>query len=107
MDYKAGKMTFVRLVALCHSCHNYIHDGRMMMMVDQGVMSEEKYYDIERHGINLLNSNGLPSRARRPKGPIAEWNKFRMVFEGKEYGPSSKNYSEWLAGKWKDWKPDR
>ena len=29
VNYKLGEVKFIKVVALCHSCHNYIHDGRL------------------------------------------------------------------------------
>jgi len=78
----------------------------MEMLVDQGEMEESKYKDIMKHGLSVIKKAGLQREyENRHKSTSVEWNKFRLVFNGKEYGPSSNNYSEWLAGKWKTWRP--
>ena len=38
--YANGKVEFKTCVSLCHSCHNFIHDGRMQMMVKSGEFLE-------------------------------------------------------------------
>jgi len=100
-DYEAGRLTLKEIVPLCHSCHNYIHSGRMAMMLDSGEMTEEMYLDILAHGDRLIK--GL----KRPEAPLtcAEWPDWRMVIDGKRYGPSTPNMSAWLRGEWKNWKP--
>ena len=34
INYGLGRVEYVGTCALCHACHNYIHDGRMLMMVE-------------------------------------------------------------------------
>ena len=34
-----------------------------------------------------------------------QWQDWRLVFEGKAYGPSTSCYEDWESGLWKDWKP--
>lgn len=108
-DYKKGTITFQRLVALCHSCHQFIHDGRMKMLVDAGEMDEEKYRAILRHGHRLLKEAGLLSRynTRHSVPCSVPWHKWRLVFQGRKYGPSSYDEIGWRRGDWKEWTPDR
>lgn len=108
-DYQAGTVTFDHLVALCHSCHNFIHNGRMAMMVEQGKMEEEKYNDIMEHGLKIIKDNGLTAKysTRHSQTFRKAWGDIKMVFEGKEYGPSSDNMQQWLAGKWRNWSPTK
>lgn len=108
-DYENGKIVFKKLVALCHSCHNFIHDGRMQILVQKGEMDELKVQDIILHGTKILHENGLYEKweKRHDVKYLAVWKDFRLVFDGKEYGPSTQNIEEWKAGKWKNWKPDK
>lgn len=106
-DYKKGRIVFDHLVALCHACHNYIHDGRMKMMVDDGRMTQDKYEQIMRHGYNIVCKAGLKEQRRNrhsQQSPV-EWADWRMVVDGKEYGPSTQSFHEWQQGGWKNWKP--
>jgi len=94
IDWARGTMTFVRLVALCHACHNYIHSGRMEMLVEAGEMSEEKQQEIIRHGDKVIQAAAL--KAPKPyRGKIAPWDKWRMIFEGKEYKGLFPNQAAW------------
>lgn len=93
-DYKKGRLTFIELVPLCHCCHNYIHSGRMQALVDKGEMEFDKMVFIRKRGDKIVKDNKL----KRPKPPTkcAEWSKWRLIFDGKEYAPKFKNYAEWL-----------
>lgn len=100
-DYPKGLLTFVHAVPLCHACHNYIHSGRMSMMVRSGEMQESKMENILKRG------DALTKGLRRPSPPksIAAWQDFRMEIMGFQWGPSTRNYGEWIDGQWKLWKP--
>jgi len=106
-DYERGRLVFLRLAALCHACHNFIHDGRMQMMVEAGEMTEAMYKAILGHGKGILAKAGLLARWRRRHSHrcIIPWNGWRLVFEGKEYGPSTQSMGEWVEGQWRNWKP--
>lgn len=58
-DYAAGSATLIQIVALCHSCHNFIHSGRMSHMVRSGEMPREKVMDILGHGFRVLTTAGM------------------------------------------------
>jgi hypothetical protein len=107
-DYKKGRVTFDHLVALCHACHNFIHDGRMQVLVANGEMTEAKYTDIINHGTAILRKAGLlKERKKRHVHPRSvAWEDWRMVVDGKEYGPSTRSQREWLFGFWRDWTPE-
>jgi hypothetical protein len=107
-DYTRGWVIFDHLVPLCHACHNFIHDGRMRMMVDRGDMSQSKYIQIINHGMAVLKQAGLAKarQARHNHPSHVEWQDWRMVVDGKEYGPSSPSFEAWLAGEWRNWRPE-
>jgi hypothetical protein len=56
IDYEAGRVQLTDVAALCHSCHQYIHDGRMQKLLEQGQLPFEKYIDILAHGERLVKS---------------------------------------------------
>lgn len=95
IDYAKGRMVFKELVALCHSCHNYIHSGRMRMLVDKGEWSEEKMNDILNRGDKLIKE----AKLKRPKPPnqIAPWGEWVLIFDGVEYPAKYKSLDEWRA----------
>lgn len=107
IDYEHGKAVFVRLVALCHSCHNFIHSGRLGMLLKRGEISQSRHDYIRNHGLAIIREANLMSEYenRHSHDAIAEWENWKMVVDGKEYGPSSENYTQWVLGYWRGWKP--
>lgn len=101
-DWAKYTLYYSGAVAICHSCHNYIHSGRMRMLLESGEMSQEKYDTIRAHGDKL--TRGL-QRYALPKIPMNTWAKWRMIVNGKRYGPSTKNMKSWKDGDWRGWKP--
>ena len=83
IDYARGRMVFVELVPLCHSCHNFIHSGRMEMLVQSGEMDGKKQRDILRHGEAVIKAAGL--KKPEPPSKCAAWGDWRLVFNGREY----------------------
>jgi hypothetical protein len=108
-DYDRGRLKLLKLVALCHSCHCFIHDGRMRMMVSSGDMTEEMYDAIIEHGSAILTDAGLLSEwlNRHRKRCDVAWADWRMEINGKLYGPSSMSQADWERGAWKKWKPEQ
>ena len=109
-DYKHGRVTFVKLVALCHACHNFIHSGRLNVLVQSRKISEEDYSHIIHHGGDIVDAAGLTEKYKHrhdaPEGLVA-WDQWRMIVDGKEYGPSTSCMANWSRGEWKLWKPGR
>lgn len=112
IDYQLGKMCLVKIVALCHSCHNAIHDGRMQMMLQSEEMDAEKYDQILEHKRLVLKEvdyNRIPfwmtstlsslrelTRDNFPHAKEVPWEDWRLVLEGKEYLPIHKSYEAWF-----------
>lgn len=104
-DYEAGRLTYIETVPLCHFCHNYIHDGRMHMLLQQGYMPQAKFVAIIQHGDRVLADAGLrrPTLAEREleiilrfsEGKCARWDQWRLVAFNKEYPPKFKTLEEW------------
>lgn len=93
INYKKGLMTFKEVVAICHSCHNYIHSGRMGMMVQQGTMTEEKMNDITKHGDAILKK----AKLKKPETPdyCADWGDWRLRLYNKDYEGMFKSFDDW------------
>lgn len=104
-DYKLGTLTFLYVAPLCHFCHNFIHDGRIENLLQQGKIHHHKYAAILKHGSEVLAKAKLvkPSRAERERkfllaearGEITPWENWRLIFEGKAYPPKFKSLEEW------------
>ncbi len=58
-DYRLGRLTYLETVPLCHFCHNYIHDGRLQMLLERGQIHHQKYAAIIQHGNRVLAEANL------------------------------------------------
>ena len=96
-DFEKGEAKLIEIVALCHSCHNYIHDGRMQMMVQSGEMGEDKFLDIKRHGDKIIDMNDLFAQKYANSHPfkVADWNKWHIIIGNKSYYSKFKDFGEW------------
>ncbi len=94
IDYAKGSMVFKETVALCHACHNFIHSGRMIAMVDQGTMTRRKQQEILAHGEAILKKH----RLHTPSAPLtcAKWGAWRLVLDGKKYKGNFKTFEDWM-----------
>jgi hypothetical protein len=97
VDYLIGRSYYLETVPLCHCCHNYIHSGRLQSLLEQNEISIKKYVAIQQHGDAVLEQAGL-SKPPVYNGPFAPWEDWRLVLDGKEYGPKYKNEKEWENG---------
>lgn len=59
INYLAGRMEMTEIVALCHSCHNFIHTGRMTALWQRGLFDTRKATHILQHGFKILKTAGL------------------------------------------------
>lgn len=93
IDYAAGTMEMVEIVALCPSCHGYIHKGRLEMMVRDGRSTKAKHRQILAHGERVL-AEAAPDRTLRPR-KIAPWPKWRLLLDGKAYPSKFADQEAW------------
>lgn len=98
INYRAGRMTYVETVALCHSCHCFIHNGRLKALLDKGETTQEKYDAIMGHGALILKEAGLKKPRLDCGTRVAAWKDWRLILFGRQYPPLFKNYEEWLVG---------
>ena len=42
IDFKAGVAVYSGAVALCHACHQFIHSGRLLAVLEKGEISRGK-----------------------------------------------------------------
>ena len=105
IDYKQGRMTYVETVPLCHYCHNYIHDGRLLALLGKNKIRPSKYLAIIKHGDRVLAASGLcrePYEDREQaiidsllNNEVAKWKDWRLVLFGKHYPPKFKSPQQW------------
>lgn len=95
IDYQKGRLTYVRTTPLCPKCHQYIHDGRLQMMLQQGQINRQHYTSVIQHGDSVLASDGLRKLNRNERddkirlsiisGRIAQWNDWRLIIDTRPY----------------------
>jgi len=120
-DYENGVAHFQYVVALCHSCHNFIHSGRLYAMYKKGQEPLYKVKDILSTGIGRLQHYGLQpyfgtfvvwlmleqdmsekeayAHAAKfypptPKSSV-RWEEWRLELNGVLYKPLYRNEKEW------------
>lgn len=59
ISYATGKVKLKKIVALCHSCHNFIHSGRLLSLWRKGEVSDVKISYILKRGFRILKTNNL------------------------------------------------
>jgi hypothetical protein len=112
IDYKKGIAEVKSIEPLCHYCHNFIHSGRLSEIVGKEKTKEEVIAILE-HGFKILADNKLEcfpftKQLAEHLGAKtfgvgayflpeeeAEWDEWKLIFEGKEYKSKFKNIDEW------------
>lgn len=101
IDYAKGRAKYLETVPLCHCCHNFIHDGRLLAMLEKGEIHHSKYVTIIQHGEEVLCKAGLKrlSLVERDRlileGELMEWSKWRLRIGRNLYQPRFKSLEEW------------
>lgn len=112
IDYKTGACEVVSIEPLCHMCHNFIHSGRLNMIMDMG-KTEEEVIDILEHGFFILSQNKLKCfpftlrfaesigantfgvKAYKQPKIEAKWEDYHLIIDGKRYDSLFKSYEDW------------
>jgi hypothetical protein len=94
IDYNKGTLTIVEYVALCHSCHAFIHDGLLNIKLQKGEISQAKFDDIMSHGNLILHRAGI-EKPEYPDECNVKWQDWRLIFDGQESKPLWKDYEHW------------
>ena len=97
IDYRSGRVTFDKVVALCHCCHSYIHEGRLQFLLEANKISTSKYTSVLAHGKKVLKLAGHTKfRPDYPtEGATAPWRDWYMLVEGKKYFSPFEDYAAW------------
>lgn len=112
INYKKGEVKIIKIVPLCHYCHNFIHSGRLAMIIGDE-KTEEEVIEILQHGFKILAKNKLSCfpftlefaeslgvdtcnvvKYDLLHGEV-EWSKWHLIYEGKKYYSKDKNIDEW------------
>lgn len=60
VDYAQGIARVADIVALCPSCHSFIHSGRLTTLLARGQTKPARYWDVLYRGLMLLKHGGYP-----------------------------------------------
>lgn len=124
INYNKKRSAFKSVVALCHYCHSVIHIKRLLLLLERQQCGFKYVQAVINHGEHILNTANLPQTynlafARLflagnaklkikpllaaegiypPEKPIRtiDWNKWRMVYNGKLYAPKFKSHEALL-----------
>jgi hypothetical protein len=124
VDYNRGAAVFDRVVALCHTCHNFIHSGRLWALYERGELCPEFVEDVIRRSMGLLKADNLKpfyfarwvelklfsglgdeiimDRIRKEGYTIVDenlvpWRRWHLVLNGQKYLGLFRNEQEWEA----------
>jgi hypothetical protein len=121
IDYRKGICEILSIEPLCHYCHNFIHSGRLsiIMGIDK---THEEVREILEHGLQILAENKLKcfpftldlaerigcktfrvkayklpnEKCPWEKGYIA-WEDWKLMWEGKEYRSKFSSFDAWKS----------
>lgn len=96
VDWRKKTSTYKRTDPLCPYCHNYIHSGRLRMLLDAGTITHQHYAAVIKHGDTLLALAGLVKTPAPVGLCYPEWGKWKLIVFGISYrGHSSlKTYTD-------------
>ncbi len=113
IDNEKGICKISSIEPLCHYCHNFIHSGRLRMILGKD-KSLAEVKDILEHGFKVLSENKLKcfpftlefakSLGAKTFGVKAykvkynedlEWSDWKLIWEGKEYKSKFSSYEQW------------
>lgn len=93
INWETGEVRLEEIVALCHCCHNFVHNGRLEVLHQWGKVDRKKYSYILSRGKRILKNAGLKKEV--PPEKIAGWSEWRLIIKGNEYYSKFKNIEEW------------
>lgn len=118
INYETGEVKLKEIIALCHSCHNFIHSGRLFIMYQNGKFDKDKCLDILEHGFSILNKaklkpffgtamvwneiseDGMPVEIPSDEGVFADWSKWHLNINGEKHYSKFKDLREWGNYNW-------
>ncbi len=112
IDYLSGVCRIKSIEPLCHYCHNFIHSGRLSMVIYKE-KSEQEVIEILEHGFCVLSKSKLScfpftlefaeeigaktygvTPYSLPDKDVA-WGDWKLIWNEKEYHSKFSSFSEW------------
>lgn len=123
INYAIGEVTVKAIIPLCPTCHDFIHSGRLLKLVEKGQYSAASGKAIMERGCALLMANDLdPSFSTIlnmqemsnmidfdmkifewvlsydiDEPEMASWGEWHYLIEGEKYYGKWKDFDEWNA----------
>ena len=97
IDYLKGSMKLDYVTALCHSCHSFIHKGRLSVLMQSGKISRQKYTNVMHHGLKVLHEAGYDLPGQQDEFAHVSWQEWHLVIEGEKYFSKFKDKDAWRA----------
>lgn len=112
INYETGICKIQSIEPLCHYCHNFIHSGRLSVIIDKE-KSEKEVKEILEHGFKILSDNkllcfpftlslgiDLDCNTYDVKTYILRtenilWTDWKLIWDGKEYRSKFQSEKEW------------
>jgi hypothetical protein len=113
IDYQNGICEIISIEPLCHYCHNFIHSGRLSMIIDKE-KSKQEVKEILEHGLKILsdanlecfpftlelaNELGCKTFGVKPYllnlNKNLQWGDWKLIWNGNEYKSKFKSEQEW------------
>lgn len=120
INYSTGKVKLNKIVALCHTCHNFIHSGRLGALYRKGFEPQDKVEYILKRGFWVLKSNNLEpfwgtaflytevfsnldlldrveelKKKQEPSRICQDWSKWHIEIDGVNHYGKFKSLDEW------------
>jgi hypothetical protein len=110
INYGNGVCTIKSIEPLCHYCHNFIHSGRLQMIMGNDKTKSE-VIEILEHGFKVLSENNLkcfPGTMSLAESLDCDtydayslpacnigWDEWVLEWEGKQYKSKFTSFEDW------------
>jgi len=106
INFEKHKYSLKRIIPLCHACHNYIHAGRLKILMNNGTIGINRYYRILDRGDSIIKREGLNKdnlimevcagdKSKFFPENNGTWDEWHLVIDGKKYYSKFDNYNDW------------
>ena len=112
IDYETGICEITSIEPLCHYCHNFIHSGRLSMIIGKE-KSRQEVKEILEHGLKVLADAHLECfpftldfakklgcktfgvKAYKLSGKNIDWKDWKLIWNGEEYKSKFNSQMDW------------
>ena len=118
VNYLTGEVKLNRIVALCHSCHAFIHSGLLTLRYHKGELSRDDTIFIFDRGFKILKdanlkpwfgtaevyadefrpdlkSKAVQLRKEQDTTTSADWSDWHIVIDGRKHYTKFQSFEDW------------